>query len=227
MRDSSGPRRDTQELRVVSARLREIASAQARRSRELRDASAAVFTRAVLLKTVFVARRVEAGCTESPLDHPFFSPEFLPKDRTELLAVALQCAKRFAGTPLAALHLCGTEGALRIEAQFGLSPAFVRFFDGLSGHEFLRECGQVFIADVASDALLARTGSGAVLTDAGMLSLACTPIVHESGLEIGLLSTYYREPITAEAANLPAQRSVAARVAQWLEPVGQMASDAG
>lgn len=36
-----------------------------------------------------------------------------------------------------------------------------------------------------------------------------------------------RDAIPAEAANLPAQRSVAARVAQWLEPVGQMASDAG
>ncbi len=219
MRDPFDSRRDSRELRVASGRLRERAGAESQRSARLREESASAIARAVILKTVFVARRIESPPGDNPaLDHALFSAEFLPKDRAELLAAALHCAKRVAGTGLAAIQLRDCEGALRIEAQCGLAPAFVRFFDGMSTSELLREKCQVFIPDVASDALLAGTGSGAVLLDAGIVALASTPIVHESNVVIGLLSAYYREPTARAAANLDAQQMVAARLAQWLRP---------
>jgi len=218
MRDPFHPRRDSRELRIASGRLRERASAESQRSTRLREASAAALARAVILRTVFVARRIDSEASDPALDHVLFSAEFLPGDGAELLAAALHCVKRFAGTSLAAIQLRDSEGALRIEAQSGLSPAFVRFFDGMSGPEYLRETGQTFIPDVASNALLAGTGSGAVLKDAGIVSLASTPIVHESNVAIGLLSAYYRRPTTRAAANLWAQQLVAARLAQWLRP---------
>ena len=112
--------------------------------------------------------------------------------------------------------LRNSEGELRIEAQSGLSPAFVRFFEGMSGPEYLQEDCQVFIPDVASDASLAGTGSGAVLKDAGIVAIACTPIVGDAGVPLGSTSAYYREPTTERAANLRGQQIVAVRVGQWL-----------
>jgi len=219
MSDAADSRFNARQLRTSSLRLRESANAHARRSQQLKEGSAAILARAVILKTIFVSRRaalVREGTPSS--DHLLFSSQFAPKDRSELLSVALQAAKRVAGTPLIALQLRDGDGALRIEAHAGLSAAFVRFFDGMAGPEYLRENGQVFVPEVAADALLAGTGSSAVLTDAGIRSIACTPIVHDSRLVIGLLSAYYREPTVAAAANLPGQQLVAARIAEWLQP---------
>jgi hypothetical protein len=219
VQDPSHPRRDSRELRLVSVRLRELASAQAERSVQAREASAAAIARSLILRTKFVAgRRIDVARKEGPpADHLLFSPDFSPQDRVELLAVALQCAKRIAATSLVAFQLRDSEGALRTEAHCGLSPAFLRFFDGLSGPEYLREDGQVFLPDIASDSLLAETGSAAVLKDAGIVTIACTPIVHEASVVIGWMSAYYREPTTGFAANLRGQQVLAARVSHWLQ----------
>jgi len=218
MSDSSGRRNDSRELHAASMRLRERVHGEIRRSLELREAAAAAIARALILKTVFVCRRGAAPQANPPLEHALFRENFEPQDRSELLTVALECAKRVAATPLVAIQLRDSEGVLRIEAHAGLSAAFVRFFDGMDSPEYLQGNGQVWVADVASDALLAGTGSGAVLRDAGIRSIACTPIVHDSNVAIGLLSAYYRESISEHAANLDGQQRVAARIAEWLQP---------
>jgi hypothetical protein len=159
----------------------------------------------------------------TPIAHPFFAPAFAPKNKQELLSAALDAAMKVAGTDLANIQLLDRSGKLRIEAQHGFSRPFLDFFRVVesAAHSAcgvaLREQRQVFVADVRRDPLFAGTVSGSMLLEAGVQAVASSPIVEESGTVVGMLSTHYRAPTPADAANLDGQAHLAERVGNWLK----------
>lgn len=159
----------------------------------------------------------------TPEAHPFFASTFAPKNKQELLSFALDAAMKVAATDLANIQLLDPTGALRIEAQHGFSRPFLDFFRVVESGAHsacgvaLSEQRQVFVADVLRDPIFKGTVSGSIVLEAGVQAVVSSPIVEESGIAVGMLSTHYRAPVSADAANLDGQRHVAERIGNWLK----------
>jgi GAF domain-containing protein len=158
-----------------------------------------------------------------PIAHPFFASSFAPKNRKELLSAALDAALKVAGTDLANIQIVDSRGRLRIDAQHGFSPPFLEFFRAVSADAAsaygvaLREQRQVFVPDVSADPMFAGTVSGSIILEAGVRALVSSPILDQSGIVLGMLSTHYRAPTAEQAANLQGQLHVAERIGTWLK----------
>jgi hypothetical protein len=168
-------------------------------------------------------RRAEkpSDARKARFSHPFFATDFSSKDRSELLAVALDAAMWIADADLGNVQLVDSSGDLRIEVQHGFSEPFLKFFERVSGPESacgaaLKDHRQVFVGDVKSHPLFAGTESGKVVLDAGVRAVASSPIVNDSGVVVGMLSTHYREPRLPQAVNLAAQQLISKLTAEWL-----------
>lgn len=89
-----------------------------------------------------------------------------------------------------------SSGCLRIVAQFGFSPAFLRFFE--STQEGRAACGtalqrrhRVVVEDVARDPIFAGSESREVMLAAKALAVQSTPLLSSTGMPLGVLSTHY------------------------------------
>lgn len=157
-----------------------------------------------------------------PIVHPFFAADFAPRDMKQLLSTALDAALKVAGTDLGNIQFLDRSGCLRIEAQRGFTRPFLAFFDmarigdACAYGKALRDQQQVFVEDVQTDPLFAGTVSGGVLLDAGVVALACSPVI-DAGAAVGVVSTHYRRRVSPQAVNLDAQQMLADRLGQWLE----------
>ena len=154
--------------------------------------------------------------------HRLFDSNFAPRDRAELLETALDATLELAGTDLGNVQLIDSDGALRIQTHRGFEKPFLEFFSVVSQPECA--CGvamsigrQVFIPDARRNAMFMGTDAGTMLENAGARAVTSSPLVHDSGLVVGMISTHYRKPCAKDQAELASLELVARRAASWLD----------
>ena len=209
----SGQRDELQSLKESSPGLLEKAHAARARARE-------ATRRAILLRA---KRQPERGPVAAlVLQHRLFDPAFVPADRAELLETALDATLAAAGTDLGNVQIVDDEGALRIAAHHGFADPFLDFFAVVAQPE--SSCGvamsigrQVFISNVRHHPLFMGTRAGEALEGAGAAAVISSPLVHDSGLVMGMISTHYREPRSPQDAALASLDLIARRAASWLD----------
>jgi hypothetical protein len=96
-------------------------------------------------------------------------------------------------------------GALRIAAQRGFDPEFLKYFavvtdDGSACGRAARQCAQVVIADVTTDPGYAPHREIALAS--GFRAVQSTPLVDEAGRLVGMLSTHYPRPTSLPGRDL-------------------------
>jgi hypothetical protein len=200
-----------QSLKESSRELIESARALVARSRDTRKWS-------VVLRSARLGERETDRA--SGLKHRLFEPSFVPTDRAELLETALDATLAMAGTELGNVQLIDVDGTLRIEAHRGFQKPFLEFFSVVSQPEsgVAMSIGrQVFIPDVRRSSMFMGTDAGKVLDRAGCKAVISSPLVHDTGLVVGMISTHYHEPCTEHQAPLASLELIAKRAASWLD----------
>jgi hypothetical protein len=76
---------------------------------------------------------------------------------------------------------------------------------------------QVFIPNVRRNAMFMGTDAGKALEKAGCAAVTSSPLVHDSGLVVGMISTHYRKPCAEHQAGLASLDLVARCAAAWLD----------
>lgn len=135
--------------------------------------------------------------SEKRLDATGFAP--LLEDIMDT-AIAVVDAER--GT----LHLLEGD-SLRIVAQHGHQPAFLRYFVNAENrpstcNEALRSGERVVIPDVENNPMFTGTASLIVLREAGIRAVQSTPITSRSGAVLGILTTHWRVPHSPDEQDL-------------------------
>ena len=212
---------------VMRAKSRHVAATLARTAGNL-EASRATLARtrhvrgwSVLMRAARVQSRSQPALLA--VKHRLFDTTFAPRDRAELLETALDATLNVAHTDLGNVQVIDAEGALRIAAHRGVDGQFLKFFDVVSqpGSDLAMSRGrQVFIADVQSDAMFRGTDAAKTMATAGCIAITSTPVIHETGLVMGMISTQYRKPCDEHDAQLASLELVAARTASWLDVKG-------
>lgn len=168
----------------------------------------------VVLRERMTLNRPPEGKAPS-VQHPFFDPGFAPQTLHELMETALDAALTVARTDLGDVQIIDAEGQPRVEAQRGFPP---RVAEALRVLELpLGQHRPVFLPDLASDPAFAATKEGAMILDAGARALAAAPIVHSSGLVLGVIAAHYRQPHSKDAGTLALLQLIGRRTAGWLD----------
>jgi hypothetical protein len=87
---------------------------------------------------------------------------------------------------------------LRIVASRGFNRAFLDFFavvpdgDHSASGAALKQANRIIVPDIAQSPIFFANQSGAVLREAGVLSVQSTPLVARDGSLFGMVSTHWR-----------------------------------
>lgn len=167
----------------------------------------------VLRETMTVERRPPGK--EPSVQHPFFDSMYVPHTLSDLMETALDAALTVARTDLGDVQIIDDEGRPHVEAQRGFSPQVA---DALCMLEMpLGQHRPVFLPDLASDPAYMATKEGALILGAGARALAAAPIVHRSGMVLGVIAAHYRQPHKKDAGTLALLQLVGRRTAGWLD----------
>ncbi|MET0233125.1 MAG: ANTAR domain-containing protein [Kibdelosporangium sp.] len=164
------------------------------------------------------------GRVRRPAPPLSFQPFDKQHNRTAVLAAFLEQVIDLMDATTGDLQLVDTpSGALRLEQHRGLPPEFVDFFAVVDDSSTpcgaaLERKSRVIVKDVATDPILAGTGSGQMVLEVGIRSVQCTPLLTPDGRCIGMVSTHDSRTGRTPTASQAAQLDRGAReVAVWLD----------
>jgi GAF domain-containing protein len=111
---------------------------------------------------------------------------------------------------------------LVLEAQRGLSPAFLNFFAFVNDRH--TACGLAFkerrpivIEDIVRSPIFAQTRALEVLLEAQIRAVKSTPLISRTGRMLGMISVHYRQPRAHIDSDLTRFRKLAAAIADMID----------
>jgi PAS domain S-box-containing protein len=135
----------------------------------------------------------------------------------------LDAAIAIAGADKGNIQLLEPEaGVLRIAAQRGFDPPFLKYFefvrdDPTTCSAAMRSGERVVVEDVTASPIFVRQPSLNVLIDAGVRAVVSTPLTSSAGNLLGMVSTHFREPRHPAERELGLIEILARQAADYLE----------
>ena len=167
---------------------------------------------------------LKADLEAKNLLHEISKYDVLDTDISQLLQVILAAAIRTVSAEMGNIQLLQPEKQmLTIAAHQGFQPPFLQFFqdvdvsDPTTCGEALKSGSRVFVANVETSPIFAKTPALAVLQAAGVRAVNFAPLCSRSGKLLGVLSTYWRSPQVAEPDSLNLIDMIARQTADLIE----------